>query len=449
VSALLSFAEFITTATPPAAARHRAAAAFLDTVGVTLAGSAEPSATVVQHVVSTGGAGQSPVLGTAIRTTPAAAALANGTAAHALDYDDMCFVSLAHPSAPLVPASLAIAELRGRSGCAALDAYVVGFEIEARLGRRMHPRHYQRGWHATSTLGTLGAAAAAGRLLGLDRRTAAHALAIAASGASGLKENFGTMVKPLHAGLAAHNGIMAALLAEGGLTGSEEALDGPQGFLAAMDGTHTNLGDEAIDLGRRWEILDTGITVKLYPSCAGTHPALDALLLLRRRERYAADDVVAIEVDVDSITPTILIHDRPATGLEGKFSMPFCAAAAVVHGRVGIDTFEPGVVNDPQVREVMSRVTMRVDPSFDGSAPSLTQSRVTVRLRDGRTLVEMAKGARGHPDQPASGDELATKFRACATRALSDEAAVERVLAALREFETVADVRLVTKDLTL
>jgi 2-methylcitrate dehydratase PrpD len=448
VSALLSLAEFITTATPPAAARQRAAAAFLDTVGVTLAGSAEPPAAVVQRVVSTGGGGQTPVLGTAIRTTPAAAALANGTAAHALDYDDMCFVSLAHPSAPLVPASLAIAEVRGSSGRAALDAYIVGFEIEARLGRRMHPRHYQRGWHATSTLGTLGAAAAAGRLLGLDRRAAAHALAIAASGASGLKENFGTMVKPLHAGLAAHHGVMAALLAEAGLTGSEDALDGPQGFLAAMDGTHTNLGDEAIDLGRRWEILDTGITVKLYPSCAGTHPALDALLLLRRRERYAADDVAAIEVDVDSITPTILIHDRPATGLEGKFSMPFCAAAAVVHGRVGIDTFEPGLVNDPQVREVMSRVTMRVDPSFDGAAPPLTQSRVTIRLRDGRTLVEMAKGARGYPDQPASADELATKFRACATRALSGEAAVERALAALRGFETVADVRLVTKDLT-
>jgi 2-methylcitrate dehydratase PrpD len=444
MSALVSLAEFIANAAPPAAARQRAAAAFLDTVGVTLAGATEPPAKVVQQVVATAGTGGSHVLGTAIRSTPAAAALANGTAAHALDYDDMCFVSLAHPSAPLVPAALATAEQRGASGCAALDAYVLGFEIEARLGRQMHPRHYQRGWHATSTLGTLGAAAAASRLLRLDRHASAHALAIASSAASGLKENFGTMVKPLHAGLAAHNGVLAALLAEGGLTGSELALDGPQGFLAAMDGAHTDLGDAAADLGRRWEILETGITVKLYPSCAGTHPALDALLLLRHRERYTSDDVESIEVDVDSITPTILIHARPATGLEGKFSMPFCAAAAVVHGRVGIDTFEPAALNDPAVRELMPRVTLRVDPAFDGAAPPLTQSRVTVRLRDGRTFTQMARGARGYPDQPASDDELATKFRACARRTLS-EAATERALAALTNLETAPDLGGVTE----
>ncbi|HEX7780951.1 MAG TPA: MmgE/PrpD family protein [Vicinamibacterales bacterium] len=444
MSALKCFANFIATATPPAAARQRAAAAFIDTVGVTLAGAVEPPAKVVQRVLSTGGTGPSQIFGTAIRTSPAAACLANGTAAHALDYDDMCFVTLAHPSAPLVPAALAIAELRGTSGRAVLDAYIVGFEIEARLGRRMQPRHYQRGWHPTSTLGTLGAAAAASRLLALDPGVTAHALAIAASEASGLKENFGTMVKPLHAGLAAHNGVMAAQLAEGGLTGSDLALDGPQGFLAAMDGTHADLGDEVADLGRRWEIVDTGITVKLYPSCAGTHPALDALLLLRRRERYVAGDVEAIDIDVDSITPTILIHDRPATGLEGKFSMPFCAAAAVVHGRVGIDTFEPRALNDPDVRSLMPRVTMRVDQSFDGAAPPLTQSRVTIRLRDGRTLTQVAKGARGYPDQPASADELAAKFLSCASRVLTQPAA-ERALTLLRKIEQIDDMR----DLTI
>jgi 2-methylcitrate dehydratase PrpD len=448
VSALVSLANFIATATPPAAARQRAAAAFVDTVGVTLAGAVEPPAKVVQRVLSTAGTGPSQVFGTAIRTSPAAASLANGTAAHALDYDDMCFVTLAHPSAPLVPAALALAELRGTSGRAVLDAYVVGFEIEARLGRRMQPRHYQRGWHPTSTLGTLGAAAAASRLLALDPGVTAHALAIAASEASGLKENFGTMVKPLHAGLAAHNGVMAALLAEGGLTGSDLALDGPQGFLAAMDGAHTDLGDEAADLGRRWEIVDTGITVKLYPSCAGTHPALDALLLLRRRESYGADDVEAIVIDVDSITPTILIHDRPSTGLEGKFSMPFCAAAAVVHGRVGIDTFEPGALNDPDVRSLMPRVTMRVDRSFDGSALPLTQSRVTVHLRDGRTLSQMARGARGYPDQPASDEELAAKFLSCAARTLSEPAAA-RALELVLSIESIADVRDVTELLAI
>ena len=182
------------------------------------------------------------MFGTALRGPAAASALANGTAAHALDYDDMCFVSLAHPSAPLVPAALAAAELAGQSGRAALDAYVVGFEVECLLGRRLQPRHYQRGWHPTSTLGTIGSAAAASRLFGLDAGTTAHALAIAASQASGLKENFGTMIKPLHAGLAAQNGITAALLAQRGLTGSELAIDGPQGYLSAMDGSHADLG---------------------------------------------------------------------------------------------------------------------------------------------------------------------------------------------------------------
>ena len=143
------------------------------------------------------------------------------------------------------------------------------------------------------------------------------------------------MVKPLHAGLAARNGVLAALLAQAGMTASERALDGPQGFLHAMDSEGAALDEAIADLGARWEILDTGITVKLYPSCAGTHPSLDAILDLRRREGFGADEVERIDVDVDAIVPTILIYERPATGLEGKFSLPFCAAAAVVFGRVG------------------------------------------------------------------------------------------------------------------
>ena len=240
----------------------------LDTVGVTLAGASEPAARIVQQIITPLN-GDDPhacrVLGTQTRASAADAALANGTAAHALDYDDMCFVSLAHPSAPLVAAALAAGELAHASGRALLDAYIVGFEIEGRLGRVMNPRHYQRGWHCTSTLGTIGAAAAASRLLGLDAAAAGHALAIAASEASGLKENFGTMVKPLHAGLAARNGVLAALLAKHGMTASAQALDGPQGFLAAMDSERPSLAESSADLGVRWEILDTGITVKLYP----------------------------------------------------------------------------------------------------------------------------------------------------------------------------------------
>jgi 2-methylcitrate dehydratase PrpD len=329
------------------------------------------------------------------------------------------------------------------TGRAVLDAYVVGFEIEARLGRLMNPRHYQRGWHCTSTLGTVGAAAAVSRLLCLDAAAAGHALAIAASEASGLKENFGTMVKPLHAGLAARNGVLAALLAQRGMTASARALDGPQGFLHALDSEAAGLGEAITDLGERWEMVDTGITVKLYPSCAGTHPALDAILDLRRREGFGADEVERIDIDVDAIVPTILIYDRPATGLEGKFSLPFCAAAAVVFGRVGIDTFEAASLTNPEVTALMPRVAMRVDPSLDGAGPPLTQARIAIALRDGRVLTQRADGARGYPAHPASDEELDAKFRACAGRALT-EPSVARALELLRTIEEIEDVRSLT-----
>jgi len=320
-----------------------------------------------------------------------------------------------------------------------LDAYVVGFEIEARLGALMNPRHYQRGWHCTSTLGTIGAAAAVSRLLTLDAEATGHALAIAVSEASGLKENFGTMVKPLHAGLAARNGVLAALLARGGMTASGQAIEGPQGFLHAMDSESAALGDALADLGARWEILDTGITVKLYPSCAGTHPSLDATLDLRREAGITADDVERVDIDVDSITPTVLIYDRPSSGLEGKFSMAFCAAAALVHGHVGIGTFEDAALRDARVAALMPRVTMKVDPSLDGVAPPLTQARVAITLKDGRVLSRQASGARGYPANPASDAELETKFLACARRALPDDAA-GRALSLLREIERLDDL---------
>jgi 2-methylcitrate dehydratase PrpD len=443
IAPLAALGRFVVEAQPTAAARHAAARAFLDTAGVILAGVPEDACRIVRSVIADESSGASVVLGTGSLAPPSLAAFANGTAAHALDFDDMCFVSLAHPSAPLVPACLAAAESAGASGRPALDAYIVAFEIEARLGRVMNPRHYERGWHCTSTLGTIGAAAACSRLLGLEADTTAHALAIAASEASGLKENFGTMVKPLHAGLAARNGVVAAELARRGMTASAQAIDGPQGFLHAFDGAHESLADASADLGSRWEIVDTGITVKLYPSCAGTHPTVDAVLDLRRAHRVTDEDVERIDVAVDSITPTILIYPRPSSGLEAKFSMPFCAAAAMVFGTLGVDSFEAQAFGDPRVRSLMPRVVMRVDPSLDGVGMPLTEARVSITLRDGRVLRQDAHGARGYPERPASDAELASKFRGCATRVLSNSA-VDRGLEILRDIETLTDIRTLT-----
>jgi 2-methylcitrate dehydratase PrpD len=425
-------AAFVARAEPPADARSRAATAVLDTIGVALGGFHEPAPAIVRKTIApidSGGlkpAGYGTacsIWGSDLRMSAAQAAFANGTAAHALDFDDMCFVSLAHPSAPLVPAVIAVGELTSASGRAVLDAYVAGFEIQARLGRLMNPRHYQRGWHCTSTLGVMSAAAGASRILSLDASQTRHALGIAASSASGIKENFGTMVKPLHAGLAARDGVMAALLAQAGFTASANAIDGPQGYLHALDSERDDLDREVADLGKRWEILDTGITVKLYPSCAGTHPTLDALLDLRAEHGFAAADVDRIDVDVDPIVPTILLYDRPASALEAKFSLPFCAAAAVVFGRVGIDTFDEPALRHAGVAATMERVTMRVDQAIGAGKPALTEARVRVRLKNGAELTKEAHGARGYPANPAGTAELRQKFVGCAGRVMDDEAA--------------------------
>ena len=237
--------------------------------------------------------------------------------------------------------------------------------------------------------------------------------------------------------------VLAALLARGGMTASALALEGPQGFLRAMDSAGTDLDHEAADLGSRWEIVETGVTVKLYPSCAATHPPLDAILTLRHREGFTADEVERVEVDVDGMTPTVLIYDRPASGLEAKFSLPFCAAAAVVDGRVGIDTFETSRISDPRVATLMPRVTMTVDPALGVNMPALTQARVRIHLRDGRTLSQAADGARGYPENPASDDELAGKFLGCASRTVAANAA-EQTLALLRNLEGIDDIRQLT-----
>jgi 2-methylcitrate dehydratase PrpD len=425
-------------------ARQRASIAFIDTCGVMLAGAGEPAARIAQSLAAEEGVGDCRVVGTSITTSPALAAFANGVAAHALDYDDMCFVSLAHPSCVLVPALLAAGEITGANARTLLDAYVVGFEIECRLGLVMNPRHYhQRGWHCTSSIGTLGAAAAVARVLGLDLVSASHALGIAASSACGLKENLGSMVKPLHAGMAARNGVTAAQLARRGFTASPHAIDGPQGYLAAMDSERpaSSLMDVLADLNARWEIIDTGITVKLYPSCAATHPPLDILLDLLRQHRFSDTEIESIEVDVDTMTPRLLIHDRPATGLEAKFSMPFCAAAAVVFGAPTVDTFDVARIGDPRVQQLMARVTLRGNAAFDAAQP-LSQARVTVRLRDGRVLAGQADGARGYPGR-LTDEELNTKFLGCAERSIGPSAAVE-TLNAVRRIEDTADIRSVT-----
>lgn len=429
---------------PEAVARVRLAA--LDTLGVMLAGAAEPAARVVRSLArAEGGAALCTVVGTRLVTAPGWAALANGTAGHAHDFDDTSFALMGHPSVPLFAAALAAGEAETADGKALVTAYLVGFEVSAALGRALNPAHYTRGWHATSSIGTLGCAAAAARLLGLDATQTRHAFAIAASHASGLKENFGSMTKPYHAGHAALGGVRSAQLAREGLTGSDTALEGRQGYVAAFGGERP-LDAALEDLGRTWQLLASGIAVKPYPSCALTHPAIDALLELRGRHGLAPADVAAVEVGVNRVVPDVLAHTRPTTALERKFSMQFCAAAALAEGRVDLASFEDGPVRNPDVRQLMERVTMVVDPALPDGLEQHAWSRVSVRLAGGRTLEAAARGARGHPDTPLSHEALRAKFLACAARAIARDEA-EGVAEQLEHLEDIPDLRALTSRL--
>jgi 2-methylcitrate dehydratase PrpD len=427
----------------PDAALAQVRRAALDTLGVMLAGAAEPVATSVRAVArAEGGTPLCTVIGTSLRTAPTWAALANGAAAHAHDFDDTNFALMGHPSAPLLSAALAAAEAEPADGAAVALAYLIGFEISAALGVALNPDHYARGWHATSSIGTLGCAAAAASLLRLDAGQTRHALGIAASLASGLKENFGSMTKPFHAGHAARNGVFAAMVAREGLTASDAALEGRQGYAAAFG--QATLTPEAFDaLGQRWEIVRSGIAVKPYPSCALTHSAIDALLELRAQHRLTAEHVAEIEVGVNHVVPDVLRHTRPTDGLERKFSMQYCAAAAMGAGRVDLDSFADGPVVNAGTRALMDRVRMVVDSTLPDGLEQHAWSRVTVRLRDGRTLQSPARGASGHPDQPLTEAQLRDKFLACADPVLGAGEA-EGVAAQLAHFEDIPDIRALT-----
>src|SRR5207245_5500083 len=324
----------------------------------------EPVARIVRRVVrAEGGIALATVVGTALKTAPGWAALANGAAGHAHDFDDTNFALLGHPSVPLLSTALAAAEAEMAGGRALVLGYILGFEIDVALGTALNPDHYTRGWHATSSIGTLGCAAATARILGLDAGQTRHALGVAASLASGLKENFGSMTKPFHAGHAARNGVFATMLAREGFTASDTALDGTQGYANAF--SQAKLSPAAFEaLGRDWQILASGIAVKPYPSCALTHAAIDALLALRNQHGLQPDQVADVEVGVNHVVPEVLRHHQPTTGLERKFSMQFCAAAAPV---LGADEAE-GVADQlahledvPDVRTLTSRLTAARD----------------------------------------------------------------------------------------
>ncbi|HEY2987717.1 MAG TPA: MmgE/PrpD family protein [Candidatus Binatia bacterium] len=399
----------------------------LDGLGVTLAGSTEKGSRILQaYVRQMGGKTEATVIGPRFMAPAPKAALVNGAAGHAMDYDDTqlstskeaVYGLLTHPTVPVLSGVLAIGEKQRISGQDLVMAYILGVEVECRIADAINPRHYQAGFHSTATIGGLGAAMAVGKLLGLREEPLARTLGLAASMASGLRENFGTMTKPLHAGRAAENGVTAAQLAERGFTSATNIIEAKRGLFNAMAGG----GDETKItgcLGRPYFMQEPGISIKPYPSGSLSHPAQDVILDLVKGHDLHAEQIESVEVGTNSNVPNALIYPMPKTALEGKFSIPFCMAVAVLDRKAGIAQFTDRKAREPKTVEFMKRVTLYVDPELEALGYDQVRSRVRVKLKDGRTIEGRADVAKGHPLKPMSWGEIGEKFRDCARLVLS------------------------------
>jgi 2-methylcitrate dehydratase PrpD len=428
----------------PSEAVHWAKVGILDTVGVTLAGAREDCTRIVESV-SGRGAGPSLIFGGSRRTAPLEAALVNGTAAHALDYDDMTNRLGGHPSAPILPALFALADETGASGRDFIAAYVAGFETECKLGLGVHWHHYTKGWHPTATLGIFGAAAACAKLLKLSDEKTATALSIAASLAAGIKANFGTMVKPLHIGQCTHNGLFAALLAREGFSAGDRVFEHKQGFFNVFNGEgNYDAGKILPDWEKPLDIVTPGIAVKQYPCCGSTHSALDAMLKLAREHKPAPEDIERVDVWTHSRRLEHTNRPEPKSDLDAKFSVQYCMVRALLDRRIAIEHFEGSAYEEPAVRKLLPRVHAAPYTTAQFPADNHFGAEVRIALRGGRVLSAKVDQPAGRTsDNPLPAGLLKEKFENCAARVLPRER-IAPLYSAIQGFENLKDARAVT-----
>jgi len=385
---------------------------FADCVGVMIAGAGEPAPQMVRAMLAPAGDEATLLFGAGRASAPEAAWI-NGTAAHALDFDDVA--QRGHPSTVLVPAILAEAEAIGASGEAMVLAYAAGYETWAELVRRETDQHHSKGWHPTGIFGSIGAAAACASLRRLDAEQAAHAIALGASQSAGLMSNFGTMTKPFHAGRSAHAGVVSARLAGKGFTAALDALEHPQGFLAAVSPAGRTDFESALEAGSVWKLARDGLSVKKYPLCYCTHRALDGMLDLLQADKVDAAKVSRVTVSTSRRNVTILRNHAPQTGLEAKFSMEFAMASALIAGRAGLAELTDDFVRRADVQALMKRVVVKQDEREDPAAPGYAIYDEVTLETDGHPplgSIQVTK-VRGGPDLPLSREELWAKFEGC------------------------------------
>ena len=437
------FATQMEFADIPSAAVETAKIGLQDCLGVALAGSADEAGSIAAGLARAEGAREeSSVIGHGFRTSAQQAAFANGVAAHALDYDHS-FWSGGQPTAPVIPAALAIAEAVGVDGRGLLTAYAIGFEVTAKISRSLYTTA-QHAWHAPGNMGLLGATAACARLAGLSTDQTRYALGMAVSMAGGVEANFGTMTKPLHVGQAARNAVVAAKLAGAGFTANPEAIESHVGYYDAYYRVAAEDDSPLDELGTRWDLAESGLRIKPYPCGGLAHTAIDAALALRASEFAdgGLDAIEAVDVEVTDRTFERIVFGVPRTELEAKFSMPYLIARALVDGRVGLDAFTDEAIGDAGVLAVAGKVTMRLGAGLK-STTSGRPSVVSVRLRDGRTLTQRVGAPKGGEASPMTPEELRAKFDECAARVLSPAAAAG-VVRAIQGLDGGADVGALT-----
>lgn len=422
----------------------------LDTFAVAVAGlNSEAGRIMRTHAARQGGHPEATIFGMNLKSSAESAALVNATLAHIHDYDDDCVVTITHPSAVLVPALFAVAETMGAAARPMVEAYIIGIDVIRRVSDVLGIQHYQRGWHATATLGVLGAAGGCCRLLGLDADRTDHALAIAGSLAGGSIANFGSMTKPLHAGHAAQAGVTAARLAADGFTANNRMLEHPQfGFLKLFGGERLLARDKWKAFGEPYHILDPGVNFKLYPCCAGLHATLHSTLWLTRQYAIHPEAVESAETTVEQMLIDVLANPKPQNGDEAKFSLPYALAVGICRPKAGLDAFLSQTVLDAQIRRLMRRCRLisKQGPSC-GAFP--VDARVKITLKNGTVYEHTTTAPPGHAQKnPIAGDALCAKVNECCDFSQEKIDASALFETVLNRFEDPADVKTVAQQLS-
>ena len=388
----------------PRAAKTEAVRSLVNWTAVTIGGSQQPAVNIALATLAPFACSPAIcLLGRAERLDVLRGALVTGISAHVLDFDDTDLQTIIHPTGSIASALFSLCQQHSISGADLLHAFIVGVEVECRLGRAIYPSHYQMGWHITGTCGAFGSAAACGRLLGLDTARMQMALGIVATEAAGLKVEFGTMCKSLNMGRAAENGLLAALLAANGYTGAADAIEGKDGYVQAAS-LHHDYGAITHGLGKDYEIMHN--TYKPYACGVVLHPVIDAILQLRRQYNLDPGQVRSIAVEANPLVLQLTGKRNPQTGLEGKFSVYHSAAVALVRGDAGPADYTTAAVNDPEVVDLRKRVSVQVNPAIRKD-----EAVVTITTATGRELKKHVEHALGSAGNALSDADLNHKYK--------------------------------------